>query len=131
MEVKVRRDQNCDLPVMLKELAAFRIDRPDFDGGRPEATAIAEKIRQHNRKQCALEFDQFLRDADPEEITFLNAVLNFGNQNGKREHELRIATAFLDEIDYGSAEVFRVPYQHAEAVDAYISALLNVPEETA
>jgi hypothetical protein len=130
MEAMVRRDQSRELPRMLKELADFRIDRPEFDDGRREATTIAEKIRQNSRNQCAGEFDGFLRDADPEEVTFLNAVLNSGNQNGKREHELRIATAFLDEIDYGSAGVFRVPFQHAEAVDAYISALMKKPEES-
>jgi hypothetical protein len=129
VEETVRDGQKYNLPILLKGLADFRIDRPSVHDDQPEATAVAERIRQNNRKQCAREFDGFLRDADPEEVTFLNAVLNFGNQNGKREHELRIATAFLDEIDYGSAEVFRVPFQHAEAVDAYISALMKQSAE--
>jgi hypothetical protein len=112
---------------MLKDLADFRRKIPK-PGGDPvhETAAISELVRQNSRHQCAREFKEFLCDAHPEETRFLSNVLNCQSGNGSHRHELAIATAFFDEIDR-NIEIFRVPAKHAEAVDAYIAALLNKP----
>jgi hypothetical protein len=62
-----------------------------------------------------------LQDADAEEVRFLYAVLNWWSSRGKRDHELSIASAFLDEID-SNAEIFRAPAEHVEAASAYVDA---------
>jgi hypothetical protein len=123
----VADSQRRQLPMMLKALADFRTELPEVGGGSAaEATHVAELVRQNSRHQCAREFEDFLQDADPEEIRFLSNVLNCQSGNGSHGHELAIATAFFDEIDR-DIEIFRVPAKHSAAVDAYIAALLNKP----
>jgi hypothetical protein len=125
VDERVRDGQKYSLPLMLKGLADFRIDRPKFeDEEEPAATAIVERIRQSSRELCAREFKDFLQDADAEEVRFLYAVLNWWSSKGKHNNELSIASAFLDEAE-SNAEIFRAPAKHAEAVDAYIDALMK------
>lgn len=84
---------------------------PQPDGSKAEPTNISELIRQNFRGELTDHFTYFLGNATPEEIRFLNGVLNdwlSGAGHSLSAPQLEIANSFEREIGRGVRWV-RVP----------------------
>lgn len=97
---------------------------PQPDGSEAEPTNISELIRQNFRGELKDHFAYFLSNAPPEEIRFLNGVLNdwLSEAGSLNSPQLEIANSFEREIGRGVRWV-RVPRDLRDKVVEFISLM--------
>ena len=96
----------------------------------PSPKSVAERIRQGYLDRLQTAFEEFMGEAEPEEVRFMVDVL--ANRRGEiaagdsgTVREVLIASNFYNTIEGGHHSYIRVPEQIQADVEAYANALLK------
>jgi hypothetical protein len=113
---------------LLDELAVARTARKYLDvDERPEPADLVARIRERAREECADGLQDFLNQANPEELRLMQEVMvayRSAHNNDLAYGELGIASAFMEQVNQ-KVNYVRVPEKLLADVENYIHALIK------
>jgi hypothetical protein len=117
-------------------LMAIRQNRKATPAETIEPKTATERIRANLIDTLSYKFEEFLRDATPEERYLMLEILmdhDSGNHGSDAFDELPLARAFDYALGIAAPEYVKVPYTMRKTVEAYIEALkaANVKDKAA